>query len=140
MILLDTNIFIYHFLSHPDYGSDAKRLFLMIESGELLAKASFVTYAEILTLPATKKDEELIKKYRQLLLEFPNLEFCPINAPIAHRASLMRGEFPVLKLMDAFILATAFEEKAEMLITEDKKLFISSLPFAVKSLNGFFKI
>ena len=138
MILLDSNIFIYHLTSHPTFGQKAKMLLTSIEKGEHQAIASFITYAEILTLPAKEKKEDLIRKYSELLLHFPHLRFCPVTENIAHRAAMLRGQHTSLKLMDTIILATAIEENAETLVTEDKILRIKNLPLQVLSLNEFF--
>ena len=136
-IAIDTNIFIYHLEAHPTFGPAAKRLFQEIESGKLKAVASMITYAEILTLPARAQNETLVKKYRELLSTFPNLSWIPVNLEIGYKAARLRGKHPKLKLMDAFILATASGSQVETLITEDTRLMISGLSYQVRNLEKF---
>lgn len=138
MIVLDTNIFIYHLTAHPVFGPNAKRLMMMVESGEVEALSSMITYSEILTLPAKEKNHNLVKRYRELFLHYPHLEFVPVDVEIAHQAAVIRGENPKLKLMDAFILATASNRQVKALVTEDKHLKIPRSAIPVLTLKEFF--
>lgn len=137
MIALDTNIFIYHLISHFSFGPDAKKLFTLIENGEVQAISSVITYTEILTLPARVKEDNLIKEYQRLFLNFPNLSFVPVNIELAHEAALLLGNYPSLKMADALILATALVKKAKALITEDKRLQISGFPLPILNLKSY---
>lgn len=136
-IAIDTNIFIYHLESHPTFGPPAKRLLQAVESGRYKAVVSMVTYAELLTLPNRAQNESLAKKYQELLCHFPNLTLVPVDLAVGHEAARLRGKHPKLKLMDAFILATALCRQAETLVTEDGRLMIPELPLKIQSLEKF---
>lgn len=137
LIAIDTNIFIYHLESHTTFGPAAKRLFQSLESGQLKAVASIITYTEVLTLPARAQNESLVKKYRELLSNFPNLTLVPVNPEIGFEAARLRGKYPKLKLMDTFILATALNQEVEVLVTEDTRLMIPGLSYKVQNLEKF---
>lgn len=137
MILIDTNIFIYHLTAHPQFGPTAKELMLAVEAGRVKAAASLITYAEILTLPARARDMDLVERYRELLLHYPHLKFLPVDEACAHQAALLRAQVPALKMMDAMILATAKIAATKVLVTEDKRLRLKNLPFAVSGLKEY---
>lgn len=136
-IAIDTNIFIYHLEQHPLFGPPAKRLLQAVESGGFKAVVSAVTYAELLTLPSRARNESLVKSYQDLLAHFPNLAIVPVDLEIAHEAARLRGKYTQLKLMDAFILATAMGSRSEVLITEDTRLMIAELPVRISRLENF---
>lgn len=140
MIAIDTNIFIYTLEMHPRFGPAAVRLLEGVERGEFEAIISVITLAEILTLPARKNDRSRMDKYRSLLLHFPHLRCLPVSAEIAEKAATFRGKDPGLKLMDAFILATAAIGEAKVLVTEDSFLRKRKNPFVpVKTLEEYFR-
>lgn len=137
MIVIDTNIFIYHLTAHPQFGPAAKELLLAVEAGRVEAVASLITYAEILTLPARARDMDLVERYRELLLHYPHLKFLPVDEACTHEAALLRAHSPALKMMDAMILATVRVAAAKVLVTEDKRLKVRNLPFAVAGLKEY---
>ena len=110
---------------------------MMVESGEVEALSSMITYSEILTLPAKEKNHDLVARYRALFLHYPHLKFVPVDAEIAHLAAVIRGENPRLKLMSAFILATASNRQVKALVTEDKHLKIPHSPMPVVTLGEY---
>jgi predicted nucleic acid-binding protein len=52
-IALDTNLFIYVFEQHPEFGEKAKSILEHIENGFVAAVASSVSLTEILVKPIT---------------------------------------------------------------------------------------
>lgn len=138
-VAIDTNIFIYHLESHKKFGPLAQRLFAMVEEGDIRAVASMITFSEILTLPAGMDDDPLFKKYDLLLQNFPNLDFIPVDFAIASLGAKIRSQRKNLKLMDAFILATAQTSGADVLITEDARLGIPKFPVVVQTLGHYLR-
>lgn len=139
MIAIDTNVFIYHLISQREFGAPAKRLFVMLEEGEIKAVASVITYAEIITLPAQHDKQDLVTVYQQTLTHYPNLRFIAVDIELSHQAALLRGHHPSLKMMDAVIVATACKLECQSLITEDERLHQLKLPIPTLSLHDFFK-
>ena len=139
MISLDTNIISYHLTSHEKFGPMATRLMKEIESGAYKAIASMIVFSEVMTYPARMKVDKLFALYREILLNYPNLEFICVDSNIAEKAAQIRGSYPELKMFDALVLATALQQKAKVLVTEDKQLYSIKLPLSILSLDNFFR-
>lgn len=117
-VYLDTNVFIYYFQEHPDFGVRAKKLFDRFFSGELFAVTSVLTLTEFLSKASTEEDADTM--YR-LFLETPNLLIVPISSEIAVVAARLRRVYS-LQTPDAIQLATAVDRKVTKFITNDKRL------------------
>ena len=115
---LDTNIFIYYFQKHPEFGPFVKPLFESILTNKLKAVTSIIAITELLSLKAPQKD---VDKLRTLFLEIPNLRTIDVNERIALDAAHIRRSYG-FRLPDSIQLATAQNAKAEIFITNDKRL------------------
>ncbi|KRF31745.1 type II toxin-antitoxin system VapC family toxin [Paenibacillus sp. Soil787] len=120
-IALDTNMFIYVFEQHPDFGEKAKAILEEVENGVISAVASAVSLTEILVKPIREGNLNLEKQYKLLFTHFPNLSIIPIDNSIAERAAYLRGIYG-LKTPDALIVASAIAAGAELFITNDLRL------------------
>ncbi|WP_027416775.1 type II toxin-antitoxin system VapC family toxin [Aneurinibacillus terranovensis] len=120
-IALDTNLFIYAFEQHPQYGETVKILLEKVEEGSFEAVASTITLTEILTKPIREGNDSLEKKYRLLFTHFPNLTIVSVNVSVAERAAYLRGKYG-LKTPDALIVASAITSNADLFITNDQRL------------------
>lgn len=120
-VAMDTNLFIYAFEQHPKYGETVKVLLDCIEEGEVEAVASTITLTEILTKPIREGNETLEKRYRLLFTHFPNLFVVSLDMIAAEQAAYLRGKYG-LKTPDTLILASAITAKADIFITNDKRL------------------
>jgi predicted nucleic acid-binding protein len=120
-IALDTNLFIYAFEQHSEYGETVKAIFDCIEDGTVSAVASVITLTEILVKPIREGNDALEKRYKLLFTHFPNLSVLPIHTAIAERAANLRGKYQI-KTPDALILATALSAGSELFITSDERL------------------
>lgn len=118
VVALDTNIFIYYFQKHPDFGSFVKPLFESIVTNKFKAVMSIIAVAELLSLKAPQED---IDKLRSLFLEIPNLRTVDVNERIAIDAAHIRRSYGY-RLPDSIQLATALNAKAEIFVTNDKGL------------------
>jgi predicted nucleic acid-binding protein len=122
-IALDTNLFIYVFEQHPEFGEKAKAVLKQIEDGFVKAIASSVSLAEILVKPIREGNLTLEKQYKLLFSHFPNLTILPIDNMVAERAAYLRGKYNI-KTPDALIVATALVANADLFITNDQRLEI----------------
>jgi predicted nucleic acid-binding protein len=120
---MDTNLFIYAFEQHPDYGETVKVLLEKVEEGAVVATASTITLTEILTKPIREGNESLEKRYRLLFTHFPNLIVISVDMDVAEQAAYLRGRYG-LKTPDALIVASAIASKADLFITNDQRLAI----------------
>ncbi|NHN35027.1 type II toxin-antitoxin system VapC family toxin [Paenibacillus agricola] len=120
-IALDTNMFIYVFEQHLEFGEKAKAILEEVENGVISAVASAVSLTEILVKPIREGNLNLEKQYKLLFTHFPNLSIIPIDNSIAERAAYLRGIYG-LKTPDALIVASAIAAEAELFITNDLRL------------------
>jgi len=118
---LDTNLFIYAFEQHPQYGETVKVILEEVEEGTVAAFTSTITLTEILTKPIREGNETLEKRYRLLFTHFPNLTVVPVNVNVAERAAYLRGKYG-LKMPDALIVASAIVSEVDLFITNDQRL------------------
>ncbi|GIP32023.1 type II toxin-antitoxin system VapC family toxin [Paenibacillus sp. J2TS4] len=118
---LDTNLFIYVFEQHPEFGEKAKSILEQIEDGLVTAVASSVSLTEILVKPIREGNLTLEKQYKLLFSHFPNLTILPIDNMVAERAAYLRGKYNI-RTPDALILATALAANADFFITNDQRL------------------
>jgi predicted nucleic acid-binding protein len=122
-IALDTNLFIYVFEQHPEFGEKAKAILEDIENGFISAVASSVSLTEILVKPIREGNLTLEKQYKLLFSHFPNLYILPIDNVVAERAAYLRGKYNI-RTPDALIVATALVANADLFITNDQRLEI----------------
>lgn len=120
-VALDTNIFIYVFEQHPEFGEKSKWLLDQIETGIYTAVASTISLTEILVKPIREGNLALEKQYKLLFAHFPNLAVVPIDNPVAERAAFLRGKYG-MKTPDALVLASAILAKADLFVTNDLRL------------------
>lgn len=120
-IALDTNLFIYAFEQHPQYGETVKAILDEVEAGAVEAVVSTITLTEILTKPIREGNETLEKRYRLLFTHFPNLTVIPVDVSVAEQAAYLRGKYG-LKTPDALIVASAIVARAKLFITNDRRL------------------
>jgi predicted nucleic acid-binding protein len=118
IIALDTNIFIYYFQQHPQFGISAKKNFELLIKNKARAVTSIITLIELLSL---KIPETEVNKFKSLYLETPNLATIEINQTIGIEAAKIRRIYGY-RLPDAIQLATALYAKADKFITNDQKI------------------
>ncbi|MEX2459683.1 MAG: PIN domain-containing protein [Paenibacillaceae bacterium] len=121
IIALDTNLFIYVFEQHPEFGEKAKMVLEHIEEGLVTGVASSVSLTEILVKPIREGNLTLEKQYKLLFSHFPNLTILPVDNVVAERAAYLRGKYNI-KTPDALILAAALVANADLFITNDQRL------------------
>jgi predicted nucleic acid-binding protein len=120
-VALDTNIFIYVFEQHPEFGEKAKWLLEQIEEGSYSAIASSISLTEILVKPIRDANLALEKQYKLLFTHFPNLSVVPVDNKVAERAAFIRGKYG-MKTPDALVIASAIVAQADIFVTNDVRL------------------
>lgn len=115
---IDTNVFIYYFQQHPQFGHKAKNIFQSVIRGEIKAITSMITLIELLSLGGSDKD---IEKLKTIYLQTPNLKTFDITQGISIEAARIRRNYGY-RIPDSIQLATSLYAKANVFITNDKRL------------------
>ena len=120
IIFLDTAPLIYFFEQHPDYFPALELLFDQLYETGAQAITSIITYIELTTLPARKKNIKLVRKYRDYLSNSENLSLFPLDINIADHVVELRAKY-VFKTPDAIQIGTAVACGADYILTNDKE-------------------
>jgi predicted nucleic acid-binding protein len=124
-IFWDTNLFIYLF---EDYGRLSERVVQvrkrMRERGDELI-TSTLTVGEILVKPAEKSEENLRRKYREVLKSQATL--VSFDEEAAEHYAEIRGDGSI-RPPDAMQLACAAKTKVHLFVTNDDRLSKKNIP------------
>ena len=122
-IALDTNILIYFLEDIEPYAAKVESLLNSFMRGEKQGIISTINIAEILTGFYAVKEEEKAVETKNLLQDLTqgNFKIVPVTFEIADLAANLRAERGG-RLPDAIIAATAINQKADILYSQDKGL------------------
>ena len=127
-VLIDSNIIIYLTDSVSPYVALSRRLFEMIEIGEVSALISIISVGEVMQGPLKKGLNQTALEVKDYLLNFPNL-FCD---PITNKVWDIIGkdnriQWSKLRTVDSLIIASALKNKVNKIISNDNH-FKQALP------------
>ena len=127
-VLIDSNIIIYLTDSVSPYVALSRRLFEMIEIGEVSALVSIISVGEVMQGPLKKGLDQTALAVKDYLLNFPNL-FCePINRKVLDIiGDDNRIQWSKLRTVDSLIIASALKNKVNKIISNDNH-FKQALP------------
>jgi len=120
-LMLDTNTIIYFLDGIQPFNDLLITLFELIEQGRLQSTLSVISEAELLVKPYREKNTAALKAVELFLREFPNLKVIPVIREISRQAAIIRAESDI-RLPDSIILATAINNKCDLLVGNDLKL------------------
>lgn len=122
-IALDTNILIYFLEGIEPYAGKVEDLLNSFMKGEKRGVISTITLAEVLTGFYAAGDEERAVKVKSLFrdLSIDGLEIVPVTFEVADLAARLRAEKGG-KLPDSLIVATALNQAASFIISQDEDL------------------
>jgi len=122
-IALDTNIIIYFLEGIEPYASKVENLLNSFMKRENEGVISTINVAEILTGFYLAEDEENAAKTKRLLedLTLNGFEIVPVTFKIADLAASLRAKRGG-KLPDALIVATATDQMANFIYSQDEDL------------------
>jgi len=122
-IALDTNILIYFLEGTEPYASKVENLLNSFMKRENEGVISTINIAEILTGFYLAEDEKKATKTKTLLkdLTLNGFEIFPVTFKIADLAASLRAKRGG-KLPDALIVATAIDQAANLIYSQDKNL------------------
>lgn len=116
---IDSNIFIYYFNAHPQFGKLAKGIIDNLSENQIKAVTSEVAVIELLSHPVLSETDA--REMDRQFLEIPNLKISEIEHSLAIEAARIRRAYR-LGLPDSIQLATALYAKAKVFITNDDSL------------------
>ena len=127
-VLIDSNIIIYLTDSVSPYAALSRRLFEMVEIGEVSALISIISVGEVMQGPLKKGLDQTALAVKDYLLNFPNL-FCE---PITNKVLDIIGndnriQWSKLRTVDSLIIASALKNKVDKIISNDNH-FKQALP------------
>lgn len=122
-IALDTNVLIYFLEGIEPQASKVEKILNAIMKSQDEGVISTITIAEVLTGFYMTGDNKKATKAKNLLndLTLSKLKIVPVTFEIADLAANLRAKRGG-KLPDALIVATALNQKAESVYSQDKDL------------------
>lgn len=115
---VDTAVWIYHLEDVRPYSELTVHLLAEAAAGRLELILSTVTLAEILAGPWRTGDAERAGRIEAVLEALPGVRPAAATWAVASAAARIRGELK-LPLPDAFIIASALDQQAQLLVTND---------------------
>lgn len=126
LIYWDTMLFVYLMEYYPDYGPRTEEIRArMQERGDSLCTSIF-TVGELLTGCYKRDAQELAAEIRETLRP-PTVELLPFTLEVAERYAQIRAKNHVAA-PDAIHLATAAVARANLFLTNDRKLPKLTIP------------
>jgi predicted nucleic acid-binding protein len=127
-VLIDSNVIIYLTDSVSPYAALSRRLFEMIEFGEVSALISIISVGEVMQGPLKKGLDQAALAVKDYLLNFPNLFCDPItNKVLDIIGNDNRIQWSKLRTVDSLIIASALKNRVDKIISNDNH-FKQALP------------
>jgi predicted nucleic acid-binding protein len=122
-IALDTNVLIYFFEGIEPQASKVEKILSIIMKGQAEGVVSTITIAEVLTGFYMAGDAKKALKAKKLLndLTLNSFKIVPVTFEIADLAANLRAKRGG-RLPDALIVATALNQAANLVYSQDKDL------------------
>ena len=120
-IALDTNILIYFLEGTEPYATKVENILNSFMKGENQGIISTLNVAEVLTGFYAAKDEKRATRTKSLLQDLTHNSFkiLPVTFQIADLAASLRAKRGG-KLPDALIAATAIDQEADLIYSQDE--------------------
>ncbi|HRF97417.1 MAG TPA: type II toxin-antitoxin system VapC family toxin [Aggregatilineales bacterium] len=117
-LYLDTSPIIYYVEEHPSYIAQMDVLMAHVKQNSIQMICSVMTLTEILPRPIRLGQLQLVKDYREILLNSTEFKLIPVLEKIAESAAQLRATYN-LKTPDALHVATAIESGCHAFLTND---------------------
>ena len=115
---LDTNVLIYLLEDVQPYRDLAVQVLHMMDRGLMVGCISTIVEAEMLVRPIRDRNHRAQETIELFLRNSPNLVLRSVDRAVAKRAAEVRAASR-LRLPDAIVVATAIEERCDVLIGND---------------------
>jgi predicted nucleic acid-binding protein len=120
-ILLDSVSIVYYLERNPRYFAAASEWMERVNAGRLTAAASALLLAEVLVPAYRAGNPAAARQARAALERIPSFELLEVTAGVSDLAARLRAQHN-LRTPDALHVATALDEGAEWLVTNDRRL------------------
>lgn len=124
-VFWDTNLFIYFFEGHEQFGPETRKLRERMLNRDDALITSAMTLGEILVKPRQHGDEARCQKYENVLKAVSMI--VPFDIEAARHYSSLR-QHRGLKAPDAIQLSCAAAAKVDLFITNDNRLHALHVP------------
>lgn len=121
-VYLDTNVFVRLLEGNDSLSSMIGQVFFIGRGSEPRVVTSELTLAETLVIPHRDQDTSLIAIYSNWIVQSEFLEVASINRGVLLFASLLRAQYPSLKLPDAIHVSTAMGTRCTHILSGDRRL------------------
>ncbi len=118
---LDTNVLIYLLDDVQPYRELAGQVLHMMDRGLMVGCISTIVEAEMLVRPIRDRNHRAQETIELFLRNSPNLVLRGVDRAVAKRAAEVRAASR-LRLPDAIVVATAIEERCDVLIGNDRAM------------------
>ena len=120
-LAFDTSPLIYYIEQHPQYSQVTDDLFNAIDSGDAKGMTSVLTLLEALVQPIRSGRLDLANDYRQLLEGSRGISLLPILSDTCEVSARLRAKHEWIRTPDAIQVASALQNGAEMMVTNDDR-------------------
>ena len=143
LVYFDSNVFSAAFETAGAHSDHAWWIIDAIEAGEIEARTSELTLAELLVKPLQRGMADLVAAYRTMITAGPNFQVVPVSRDILIDAAMVRAARISVKLPDAVHIATARSASCGFFVSEDQRLPMPSEmtllpvnPFTLDDIRG----
>ena len=127
-VLIDTNVIIYLTDKVAPYDVLSRRLFEMIENGDVTAVMSIISVGEVIQGPLRRGFDQAAVEVKDYLLNFPNLLCAELTLPILNIIGEdQRISWSKVRTVDSLIIASALKNNVNKIISNDNH-FKQALP------------
>lgn len=120
-VFLDTAPIIYFLDDDINYAEKMEQIFQLFLKEQISMCTSAITCTEYLTYPYRTGNIEKVNVFHEFIADC-NIPVFSIDMKIAKKAAQIRAEYKYFKTMDCLQLATAYIQKCDLFLTNDKQL------------------
>jgi predicted nucleic acid-binding protein len=121
LIAFDSAPLIYYIEEHPTYLPIADELFAAFDRNIAQGMTSVLTLHEVLVKPFREEKSELAKEYAAILTHSANITLQVIDQDTCKTAAQLRAKHEWLRTPDALQAASAIQNQAQILVTNDDR-------------------
>jgi predicted nucleic acid-binding protein len=131
-VYLDANVIIHVVEGHPKFSAVLCRLMDAIETKQIQAFTSEISWAEVMVVPIRENDKLRLLQFATLLTTPEALQLIPVDLTTLKQSAEIRATSS-LRLPDAIHVATAKLASCTDFLTEDRRIS-GDFPFVVRRL------
>lgn len=125
-VFIDTAPLIYFIEDKNLYRKILTEFMAHVEAGDVILVSSTLTLMEVLVQPLRMNRHDIVKGYEEIMTRSQSLQLVEFDIFGARKAAEIRAKYN-FKTPDAIQIAIALLSKADIFLTNDKKLVISEI-------------